>query len=360
MTYRKEADRWVSFELHARPSEATVKELQGSFGIVRSIGYGYSYKNLTEEASACIFVENDKVIEVRREIAGSGHRTRAICSGIPSELEAGDPTPKILESKCFVFRSLSKEEVEKYGDVADAATEAAECVIADISRYLSRAYLITALRGGVEAEVKTGATPNWVGKRGEHLVEILALCFGREEYSAKADKIVEWSQKFGLGKIRAGWWGGNQVGSDFVDPVLKAHLKLVLASGGSRQALSMIVQLFWSEPGDLIMIEEPEMSLHPESQVLLQDLFATAISDGKQIICSTHSPFLVLALSRVLKTGKLSGNDVAVYHVEKGEAGTKVKQLQLNQHGFVTGWIPSYLRVEDELFDEWAESLEKD
>jgi predicted ATP-dependent endonuclease of OLD family len=105
--------------------------------------------------------------------------------------------------------------------------------------------------------------------------------------------------------------------------------------------MTIITQLFWSEPGDLIMIEEPETSLHPEFQVLLQELFAEAVRDGRQIVYSTHSPFLILALSRVIGKGILSRDDIAIYHVEKGDRGTKVKQLRLNDRGFVSGWIPT-------------------
>lgn len=129
---------------------------------------------------------------------------------------------------------------------------------------------------------------------------------------------------------------------------------MALASGGSRQILSVITQIFWSSPGDVIMVEEPEISLHPESQLLVQDLFATAVKDGKQIIYSTHSSFLILALSKVIKSAHLSTDDVALHHVDRGDQGVKVRRLHLDQNGFVTGWIPSYLKIEDELFDQWA------
>jgi hypothetical protein len=50
---------------------------------------------------------------------------------------------------------------------------------------------------------------------------------------------------------------------------------------------------------------------------------------------------------------------VAVYDVKKEKTGSVVKKLELDERGFVTGWIPSYLEVENKLFDEWAKSLEE-
>jgi hypothetical protein len=225
--------------------------------------------------------------------------------------------------------------------VVDAFSSIGKEIIKIMEDRLMGIYPIQAARGAVESTVKIGGTPSWVGRRGEHLVEVLAACFSKREYARKAERIAMWAEKFGINDIRAGWWGEDKLGSDYEDPVFKTTLNLALASYGSRQLMTIITQLFWSEPGDLIMIEEPETSLHPEFQVLLQELFAEAVRDGRQIVYSTHSPFLILALSRVIGKGILSRDDIAIYHVEKGDRGTKVKQLRLNDRGFVSGWIPT-------------------
>jgi len=366
VAHKRETTRSISFELHIKPRERTIRRITQieqkhpevskfiSRERISSIGYEYSYNPITEEAFNRIFIEEKKIFEVSSVLAPtySGRKDLVTYPEEYSELSTKEPATLMLNELCFVLM--------RGPQIVDGPpAELARSVLADIAENLSRVYFIKAFRGGVELPVKAREEPSWVGKNGEHLVEILALCFSRKEYSAKADGINEWAQKFGVGSMKAGWWGKDELGSDFEDPTLKTVLNTVLASFGSKQVLSIVTQLFWSEPGDLIMIEEPEISLHPESQVLLQDLFATAIKDGKQIMYSTHSPFLILALSKVIKKRKLSRDDIVVYHVEKGDAGTKVKQLELDERGFVTGWIPSYLKVENELFDEWAESLEK-
>mgnify|MGYP001130174494 CR=1 FL=1 len=373
VAHKTERNRSISFEIHTKPSKRTVSRILQileereelskfiSKKQISSVGYEHSHNPNAEEASNCILIEENKVIEITRVKTDFGHKDQVT---YPQELSNFSPEESpllMLEPRCFTIRPTSSEITKDLVlmNLAEGLSAVAKEIMADFIDNLGRVYLIKAFRGEVELPVKTGATPSWVGKKGENLVEILALCFSRREYSAKADRINEWAQKFGIDNMRAGWWGKDELGSDFEDAKLKSVLNLALASFGSKQVLSIVAQLFWSEPGDLVMIEEPEMSLHPESQVLLQDLFATTVADGKQIVCSTHSPFLILALSRVIKSGKLSRNDIAVYHVEKGDAGTKMKRLELDERGFVTGWIPSYLKVENELFDEWAESLEK-
>ncbi len=105
------------------------------------------------------------------------------------------------------------------------------------------------------------------------------------------------------------------------------------------------------------MIEEPEISLHPDSQAHLAELFAESISEGKQIIITTHSEFLPLTLSIPIQKGLLKTDDIAIYHVEKGLKGTFIKRLELTSKGYVKGWIPSFAELEERLLKEWMETV---
>jgi hypothetical protein len=51
--------------------------------------------------------------------------------------------------------------------------------------------------------------------------------------------------------------------------------------------------------------------------------------------------------------------DIAVYHVEKDNKGTKVKKLALDRRGFLKGGVPSFMKTEHQLFQEWSEALEE-
>lgn len=54
--------------------------------------------------------------------------------------------------------------------------------------------------------------------------------FGKREYEEKAEKIVKWSEKFGISKIKAGWWGGNILGSDYLDPELSRKIQEIFGN----------------------------------------------------------------------------------------------------------------------------------
>jgi predicted ATPase len=105
------------------------------------------------------------------------------------------------------------------------------------------------------------------------------------------------------------------------------------------------------------MIEEPEISLHIESQLELPKLFSEAIKEGKQVIVTTHSEHLILALKPLIASGELKPEDVAIWHFEKTEEGTKAARLKLTGKGIVEGWIPSYVKAEKEIIKEWVSTL---
>jgi len=200
------------------------------------------------------------------------------------------------------------------------------------------------------------STPVWVGHKSQYLLQILADSFTSKPKNA--ERIREWARRFELGNLRAGYRIGEKLESNFFDTHLMINLNTTLAGLGSRQLLSIITQIFNSNTDDTIMIEEPEISLHPEKQVLLHELFAEAIKYNKQIICTTHSPFFVLSISKIIKKNLLNIDDIIIHAVEKTEEGTLLIELELNKNGFIKNGVPSFMKVESELYQDWLDSLE--
>ncbi|MFQ6119481.1 MAG: AAA family ATPase [Methanosarcinales archaeon] len=358
---KRDKNKWISIEIHIKPNESEDKEFLADYSYpssIDSIGYKYSYLPKDNSVIQSLFINDEKLIEV--EYVNNIKKFT-----FPKEFERlfpGDDIRSILNRYIFTYSVPDDYDIGGKKEYLDSISSLASKMVEIIEKKLSNVYFISALRGGlplVEPTAGTGGPPTWVGKDGEKLIELLSLIFGKREYEEKASKIVKWSEKFGISKIKAGWWGGNILGSDYLDPELKTSLNLILSSQGSRQVLTLITQLFWSHPESIILIEEPEISLHPESQIELQKMFAEVIKDGKQVIYTTHSTFLLLALSELVRENLLQADSIAVYHVEKDEKGTSVKPLSINEQGYIEGWIPSYLKVEEELFGNWVESLEE-
>jgi len=224
----------------------------------------------------------------------------------------------------------------------------------------NKIFFVSGSRGRVPVRGHTSQDPEGPsspGIFGEYLLPYLARILTSNEQESEANFITKWAGKFDVSSLKAGPRGQDLVGTDYVDPDLNVALQLALASTGARQVLAVIAHIFGSKKGSLIMIEEPEISLHPESQVKLVEMFAEAIKDGKQIIITTHSSLLVLSLNRPIRKGVLKRDDVAIYDVTKTSKGTQVTPLELTDKGYIKGWIPSFKKVEQELMREWVQSL---
>lgn len=236
--------------------------------------------------------------------------------------------------------------------------------IGEESRQLfhTNTFLFPSVRGNIpfSADMRR-QKPSAVSTRGDDLILLLTNIFGQRLHSTVADRIVKWAARFGIQGLKAGWRTEFQSGSDYLDDEIKVPLDLALSSSGARQMITIITQLFWAPKGSLLMIEEPEISLHPQAQIDVLEMFAEAINqDNKQIIATTHSLMLLQALGYAVHKGWLERDDIAVYHIEKGKMGTRAKLLPLNKQGYIKGWVPSYTKVEKQLLREWAKTLPRE
>ena len=315
-----------------------------------------------EEVRQAVFENEKKLVEVGYLNVGENSWRREFL--YPEEftqiIQLTANTEYILDPTCFGY-SLKPVQItdQKRQQLEKSALRAQE-IVKKFEKALKGIYFISAIRGEVRSMSEILESEPSLGTHGEGLIEILSLLFRRPEFEKKAGKIVEWASKFGMTELKAGWWGRKYLSSDYIDPEFQTRLNLTLASQGSRQILTVIAQLFWSDPGSVIMIEEPEMSLHIESQLELPKMFAEAIREDKQVIVTTHSEHLILALKPLIASGELKPEDVAIWHFEKTTEGTKAERLKLTDKGIVEGWIPSYVKAEGAIIKEWFDTLPED
>ena len=52
--------------------------------------------------------------------------------------------------------------------------------------------------------------------------------------------------------------------------------------------------------GDFLVIDEPEMNLHPESQVKLLEALSILVNLGVRVLLTTHSPYIMAHLNNIV------------------------------------------------------------
>lgn len=108
---------------------------------------------------------------------------------------------------------------------------------------------------------------------------------------------------------------------------------------GASQVLPVIVSLYISPPGSMLLYEQPEIHLHPAAQAELGSVFARASSPQKTIVIETHSENLILRILTEVAKGKLKQRDVRIYYIQPERSGHQVVEIPLDQKGgFTREW----------------------
>jgi hypothetical protein len=109
---------------------------------------------------------------------------------------------------------------------------------------------------------------------------------------------------------------------------------------GISQVLPVLVMAYGSKQKILAM-EQPEIHLHPALQAELGDVFIESALGERQntFILETHSEHLIHRLSRRIREGKISPDDIGVVYVEPLERGSRFVELSLDEDGdFIDEW----------------------
>ena len=123
------------------------------------------------------------------------------------------------------------------------------------------------------------------------------------------------------------------------------------------------------EPGDLLIIEEPESHLHPALQTAFARELARLVHSGVRVLLTTHSEWILEALANLVRLSELPeerregipGADVALtpdqvgawlFRPDSDGAGSAVEEIPLDTEA---GSFPAgFGEVTESLYNEWA------
>ena len=157
------------------------------------------------------------------------------------------------------------------------------------------------------------------------------------------------------------------------------RIKLTMAESSSAVRSLLDIGFYLrhvAAPGDLLMVDEPELNLHPENQRRVARLFSRLINIGIKVFLTTHSDYLIKEINTLIMLRQdddrlrqiakregyqndelLSSDNVHVYiakedmiKVEGGQRRTKCQTL-------VPAIIDPKMGIEVSSFDETIEKM---
>ena len=115
-----------------------------------------------------------------------------------------------------------------------------------------------------------------------------------------------------------------------------------------------------AKKGDILIFDEPELSLHPENQVKLAQVIFMLIEKGIKIIISTHSDLFIRGLINIILHNIIKGissftdSDVRIYNFEKNK---KVEELiEISKILYFANFDDTIKKVQNE-YDDLIEKL---
>ena len=123
---------------------------------------------------------------------------------------------------------------------------------------------------------------------------------------------------------------------------------------GISQVFPIIVEGMRISPGTSLILEQPEIHLHPRMQMQLADFFITLGLSSKRVILETHSDHIINRLVRRIiedKDGRLR-NMISIYFVRPSPVGTYLEKINVDPKKGITNWP-------DEFFDQTATEQER-
>lgn len=151
------------------------------------------------------------------------------------------------------------------------------------------------------------------------------------------------------------------------------HLSLILVESNFRtknladsgfgfsQILPIVTQLWWQMEqsgrilsrkqrkwgkNSILVMEQPELHLHPKMQAMISDGFVAAVNTAKEnkkslkIIVETHSESIINRVGELISEGKISAKDVNVVLFERdtAEVPTTVRSVEFDEDGYLRNW----------------------
>ena len=221
---------------------------------------------------------------------------------------------------------------------------------------LGRLYYLGPLRERPRRQYAyAGTTPSDVGSRGEWVVDALLAARQQDRKFSRGqgvprytfeEQIAYWLKELGL------------IASFRVAPVAPdSNLYQVLvrqSEGGSEvaltdvgfgvsQVLPVLTLLYYVPKGSTVLLEHPEIHLHPRVQSGLADVIIHASKTRRvQVLIESHSEHLLRRLQRRIAEETLKADDVALYFVTVREGRSVCETLDVDEYGNIRNWPPEF------------------
>ena len=197
----------------------------------------------------------------------------------------------------------------------------------------------------------SGAQPIDMGPTGESVVEAIIAARERKHTISRGrgrrrlslqQYVAQWLKELGL--IHDFRIGPVAEGSRLYEvkvrkSAMSPEVLITDVGFGVSQILPALVLCFYVPQNSTVILEQPEIHLHPLAQAGLADVLVDAWKKRKvQIIVESHSEHLLRRLQRRITEEKVSQDDVGVFFCSPGDGASSIDALDIDEYGNIANW----------------------
>jgi predicted ATPase len=100
-----------------------------------------------------------------------------------------------------------------------------------------------------------------------------------------------------------------------------------------------------ANPGDLIILEQPELHLHPDAQLELAKFFVAAMRSGRQLLIESHSEHFLNKLRLLTAQASDAEAEILISSIgflfaerDKQNGLTEFREVKLSRDGSIQDW----------------------
>ncbi|RKU28600.1 hypothetical protein C6497_07510 [Candidatus Poribacteria bacterium] len=108
---------------------------------------------------------------------------------------------------------------------------------------------------------------------------------------------------------------------------------------GVSQLLPVLVLCYYVPENTTIILEQPEIHLHPKVQSDLADVLIDVVKNRKvQIILESHSALLLHRLQRRIAEKQIDAEETALYFCQINDGTSEIERLKVDEYGNIRNW----------------------
>ena len=116
--------------------------------------------------------------------------------------------------------------------------------------------------------------------------------------------------------------------------------------------------------GSIVLLEQPELHLHPNAQSALADLLIhVADTRNLQLIVESHSEHILRRLQRRVAEAQpafAKPENIKMYFCEPGQEGSTIQEVDIDRFGQIANWPENFLgNISGDLHEMLKAALER-